>query len=117
MPATIRVRGRRWLVLRETDLSDSPRDRAAREELKSCRGITHTDRREIHLGRHASARALASTFLHELMHACSRDRTCSCNEEAFISDIEGALLDALEQLHWARPRARPMRHMPPRRVR
>lgn len=102
---SILIRGRRWRIKRERDLGASARDKAAKRELRTCRGVCYPDKREIHLAVDYRPRAEASTLLHELLHACSRDRIPTRLEERFIADIERALLQALEQLKW-RPKRR-----------
>lgn len=110
IPPVLTIRGKRWLVLHERHLSKSDYDLAVRRDLKKVRGQTDSNRREIQLARGQSPRGEAYTFLHELLHACSRDKIPSKHEEAFITDIERALLEALEQLEW-RPSVRGPRFM------
>lgn len=100
VPPILTVRGRRWIVLRENHLGSSDYDVAVKRDLKNARGECDMGRREIHLARGQSPRGEASTFLHELIHACSRGRVPIKHEEKFVHDIERALLDALEQLEW-----------------
>lgn len=108
VPPIVTVRGRRWIVLREHHLGDSDYDTAVKRDLKKARGECDMSRREIHLARGQSPRGEASTFLHELLHACSRGRISVAQEEKFVHDVERALLDALEQLEWV-PRGRSAR--------
>lgn len=110
VPAEIRIRGKRWLVLNDLDLEPRGADaKSARDLQEKSDGRCHRDKREIHLSVQQPPRALASTFLHELLHACvpADGSIPDVMEERLILDIEGALLDALEQLVWApRPVAR-----------
>jgi hypothetical protein len=103
VPETICIRGRAWAVRRESDLGDSRFDRAARRDLKTALGMTYYDPHEIHLRKHRNRRAEAQTFLHELLHACSRHKIPEKLEEKFIRNVEVALLQALEQMRWKAP--------------
>lgn len=101
IPPTVTIRRRVWRILRECDLDTSKLGgNNARRGLKGNHGRAYLDLREIHLAEHSSPRAEASTFLHELMHACSHQTTPMKHEEGFILDIERSLLDALASLRW-----------------
>lgn len=113
VPREIVIRGRRWLVAYDVDLSDTMHDARSRMELGpgdlgvALHGTTYpTDhphiKREIHLSSHnnPTPRVHCSTFLHELLHACSSQVLTMPQEEKFVSDVEVPLLRALEQLNW-----------------
>jgi Zn-dependent peptidase ImmA (M78 family) len=103
VPKVVKVGGRPWRVKRYDDLTARERT-----ELGVLQGVCYwaPRRRQIHLNRHATKRALASTFLHELMHACAHARGEGDGprrgEENTISHAEPHLLAALEQLRWRR---------------
>ncbi len=67
-------------------------------------GWTHYWSHEIWLGRHATPRAEAQTFLHELLHACcDLEPSRSLHERAeerLVSNVERPLFRALEALRW-----------------
>lgn len=111
IPRELLIRGKRWLVLLDQDLTDAPRDVRSRIDLTAGGhlGSTYPDghpqfRREIHLStkRNRDERQLASTFLHEVLHACSSQNAgvSMALEEKFIYDVERPLLRVLEQLDW-----------------
>jgi hypothetical protein len=110
IPREITIRGKRWLVALDRDLGNDKHDVRSRMELRGrSLGVTyreHNDaiRREIHLSAQQSERALAQTFLHELMHACVpvSNAIPMAYEERFISSIERPLLLALEKLEWSK---------------
>jgi hypothetical protein len=107
VPRELLIRGKRWLVVREHELSgDDAQDARARNQLRFLHGVTYPSlfrrgpQREIHIAHHDDPRQEASTFLHELLHACSSQRVPMSREEAFVADVEQPLLRALEQLDW-----------------
>src|SRR6266581_3025140 len=94
IPARLYINGKRWLVLREKDLGDCDRDVAARREFTTdapdgmrCHGITYRDVSEIHLSGKQSPREEAFTFVHELLHACSKNNLSAKMEEDFIMSV------------------------------
>lgn len=106
IPREIRIRRRRWLVIREQELP--PDAGHTRREMKS--GVTvgqaHREKREIYLADHDGPRSENVTFLHELIHACVKRSSSPLTdeqEEKFILHVEEALLDVLAQLEWLCP--------------
>ena len=111
IPREIMIRGKRWLVAYDTDLGDDKHDVRSRLELRkgghlraACYPPAHPHiEREIHMSTYSNRdpREACSTFLHELLHACSTTGVIPHKqEEAFVADVETPLLRALEQLEW-----------------
>lgn len=105
IPDRVKIRGRWWLVKRNNDI-----DGLRPEEVGShpavpepLDGLTDPKLKVIHISRrvHDSGRPERVTFLHELMHACSRGKVALAYEEKFIADVEDPLLNALESLVWS----------------
>lgn len=99
IPEEIVIDNRRWKIIREDKLQTSTVPKA-KKDIKGYLGLTHRDHREIHLRKHSNPLLEASTFLHELMHACSDECLDYRDEEKFIRGLEAPLLAALSQLEW-----------------
>lgn len=112
IPTEITIRGKRWLVARDVDLRDSQSKHDARSRIALARsgptrGITYPENhphicREIHLSTHLSPWSTCTTFVHELLHACSEEKIPIVQEEKFVTDVEVPLTVALSQLTWRR---------------
>lgn len=88
IPGSIKIRGKRWQIYRDCDMTGED-------------GFTFRPKRKIKLRRGQSQWEEASTFIHELLHACSNCQAAPAHyEEAFIREVEKALLGALAQLKW-----------------
>jgi len=120
IPRELRIRGRRWLVIRDHELSTvaaAPSDKNHKTRLrKDWDGLTVREDKEIYIARHSDGWSAAETFVHELLHACvvysdhKAPPLDDAAEERFIQHVQKHLLDALSQLHWrSHPRKRPRR--------
>ncbi len=95
IPKKIKIKKSWWKVKFTDELSNK-----YKKELKGFHGLTWFRLKEIHLCNEQSQRQAASTFLHELLHACSNDAISERAEEKFIRDVEPNLLKVLSQLKW-----------------
>lgn len=108
IPKQLLIRGRLWKVHIEPELP-AWTDGAASMSEQGLMGITHRDRREIHLSGKLDERQLAETFVHELLHAVlptTVEVAPAAYEERLVNAAAPQLLKILPRL-CRRPRARP----------
>lgn len=102
IPRSVIIRGKRWRILRDDD-PKRPRSRVGYKRTpRGFDGIAYLDAREIHLREYLSPQDACLTLLHEVLHACSRQKVSKRVEERFITDVEQPMLDVLRRLRWRR---------------
>lgn len=104
IPDRVKIRGRWWLVKRNNDIDGLGDEVVAGHPVipEKLDGVTDPKLKVIQLSRRIfnSGRPERATFLHEAMHACSKQKIPMAYEEKLIADVEDPLLNLLESLEW-----------------